>query len=72
MLYCGVVLRPVPLFPYPLAKVTGALALALNSVNAQYQLVVLIVIIANFIMASIACYFVICVYLLNNEWIRAK
>ncbi|KAI1701764.1 serpentine type 7TM GPCR chemoreceptor srh domain-containing protein [Ditylenchus destructor] len=68
VIHCGILLRPVPLFPLPAAKTTGILKYLGDTWGGQYQFIVFIEIVVNFLIAAIICFTVICLFLLQNNF----
>uniref|UniRef100_A0A914I264 G protein-coupled receptor n=1 Tax=Globodera rostochiensis TaxID=31243 RepID=A0A914I264_GLORO len=64
-IFFGVLLRPVPLFPIPAAKVTGPLKNFGEFWGAQYAWIFAVLCTANFISACMNCFVVLAIFLLE-------
>uniref|UniRef100_A0A915D6E5 Uncharacterized protein n=1 Tax=Ditylenchus dipsaci TaxID=166011 RepID=A0A915D6E5_9BILA len=67
VIHSGLLIRPVPLFPLSIAKTTGIVKVLGDVWGGQIQYIILMMIITNFLTASIICFMVICLFLLQNS-----
>lgn len=65
LIHAGAIFRPVPLFPLPVGKAEGITRYWGDAVGGQVQFCLMMVLIANFLVASLVCFTVLCVFLLQ-------
>ncbi|KAH7704444.1 hypothetical protein AAVH_28366 [Aphelenchoides avenae] len=65
--HAGVLLRPVFLFPTTVVKVTGPIAALGDFIGGQLQFYIFMVMVVNFLIASLICFSALCMYLVQSR-----
>ncbi|KAH7707109.1 hypothetical protein AAVH_25671 [Aphelenchoides avenae] len=71
LIHTGAIFRPVPLFPLPVGKTQGIVRFMGDEEGGQFQFCLMMVLIANFLVASLVCFTVLCVFLLQVSMLGA-